>query len=53
MTPKEHVLRCADEFWPYFNKKPYTIDHFFKIAEKEGIDLGVFSINVVEYDDLE
>jgi hypothetical protein len=53
MTPKEHVLRCAGESWPYFNKKPYTIDHFFKIVEREGIDLGIFSINAVEYDELD
>ncbi|HBZ54872.1 MAG TPA: hypothetical protein DEO88_05660, partial [Syntrophobacteraceae bacterium] len=31
------------EFWPSFDRMPYHFDHFYKIAEREGIQVVVDS----------
>lgn len=43
MATKECILRWARGYWPTFNRMPYDFDHFYKIAEKEGIEVVIES----------
>lgn len=40
---KEIVLTRTTAYWPTFNKMPYDFDHFYRIAEREGIQVVIDS----------
>lgn len=51
MTTKECILTWAREYWPPFNKRPYSLDDLFKIVEREKIHMGLYSSPYIEYED--
>ena len=42
-TARECILTWAKGFWPNFDRMPYHFDHFYKIAEREGIQVVIDS----------
>ena len=43
MLTKECVLTRTTAYWPTFNHMPYDFDHFYRIAEREGIQVVIDS----------
>lgn len=43
MLTKEDVLTRTTAYWPTFNQMPYDFDHFYRIAEREGIQVVIDS----------
>ena len=40
---KEIVLTRTTAYWPTFNQMPYDFNHFYRIAEREGIQVVIES----------
>ena len=40
---KEIVLTRTTAYWPTFNQMSYDYDHFYRIAEREGIQVVIDS----------
>lgn len=43
MLTKEIVLTRTTAYWPTFNQMPYDFNHFYRIAEREGIRVMIDS----------
>jgi hypothetical protein len=53
MTAKECILTCAKKFWPRFDRMPYDFDHFYKIADKERLQVVLDAILPLEIESLQ